>query len=46
MAVGKPNKKLLEEIYTELEFKAWLEKEESPETEVKEEVKKQQNMNL
>ena len=46
LAVGKPNKKLLEEIYTELEFRAWLEKEESPETEVKEEVKKQPKYEL
>ena len=46
LAVGKPNRKLLEEIYTELEFKAWLEKEESPETEVKEEVKKQPKYEL
>ena len=46
LAVGKPNKELLEEIYTELEFRAWLEKEESPETEVKEEVKKQPKYEL
>ena len=39
--VGKRNKKLLEEIYTELEFKAWLEKEEAPEKEAKEEVTKE-----
>ena len=35
------NKKLLDEIYTELEFKAWLEKEEVPAKEVKEEAIKQ-----
>ncbi len=41
LTVGKRNKKLLDEIYTELEFKAWLEKEEVPAKEVKEEVIKQ-----
>ena len=46
MAVGKPNNNLLVDIYTELEFRAWLEKEESPETEVKEEVKKQPKYEL
>ena len=29
LAVGKEDRKLLEDIYTELEFKAWLEKEET-----------------
>ena len=41
LTVGKRNKKLLDEIYTELEFKAWLEKEEVPAKEVKEEAIKQ-----
>ena len=46
LMVGKQNKKLLEEIYTELEFKAWLEKEEAPEKEAKEEVTKQSKYEL
>ena len=46
LMVGKQNKKLLEEIYTELEFKAWLEKEETPEKEAKEEVTKQSKYEL
>ena len=46
LMVGKRNKKLLEEIYTELEFKAWLEKEEAPEKEVKEEVTKESKYEL
>ena len=46
LMVGKRNKKLLEEIYTELEFKAWLEKEEAPEKEAKEEVTKQSKYEL
>ena len=46
LMVGKRNKKLLEEIYTELEFKAWLEKEETPEKEAKEEVTKQSKYEL
>ena len=46
LTVGKPNKKLLEEIYTELEFKTWLEKEGSPEKEAKEEVIKQSKYEL
>ena len=41
LTVGNRNKKLLDEIYTELEFKAWLEKEEVPAKEVKEEAIKQ-----
>ncbi len=46
LMVGKRNKKLLEEIYTELEFKAWLEKEETPEKEAKEEVTKESKYEL
>ena len=46
LMVGKQNKKLLEEIYTELEFKTWLEKEEAPEKEAKEEVTKQSKYEL
>jgi DNA polymerase-1 len=46
LMVGKRNKKLLEEIYTELEFKAWLEKEEAPEKEAKEEVTKESKYEL
>ena len=46
LMVGKRNKKLLEEIYAELEFKAWLEKEEAPEKEVKEEVTKESKYEL
>ena len=46
LMVGKQNKKLLEEIYTELEFKAWLEKEETPEKEAKEEVTKESKYEL
>jgi DNA polymerase-1 len=46
LMVGKRNKKLLEEIYAELEFKAWLEKEEAPEKEAKEEVTKESKYEL
>ena len=46
LMVGKRNKKLLEELYTELEFKAWLEKEETPQKEVKEEVTKKSKYEL
>jgi len=46
LMVGKRNKKLLEELYTELEFKAWLEKEEVPQKEVREEVTRKSKYEL
>ena len=46
LMVGKRNKKLLEELYTELEFKAWLEKEEVPQKEVREELTRKSKYEL
>ena len=40
LAVGKEDRKLLEDIYTELEFKTWLEKEEKVEIVPEEDTKK------